>query len=97
MQDWDSYLKVLTNEIEMKNPENEEEDQRNGTGDAKKKLPKTRDKRKELNKGTTISAWNKMKSHNELAIYTFTNNDINKIDYQVRDFIEEEPKQLFQK
>ena len=81
------------NEIEIEHPDNEEEDQGNGqgnnTGYTQQPIPKARVKMKDKGKGKTMSTWKKMKSHKELAIYTLANDDIDMVDYQVRDATEE--------
>jgi hypothetical protein len=88
--------------MKKENPDNEEEyqangqgiGQGNGAGDAQKTVPKARDKRKYQDTGTTTSLRKNMKSHKEPTIYTLMVDDIDKIEYQVRDVVEEETQQM---
>jgi hypothetical protein len=101
MQDWEPDWKVPSNKIVTEHPDNEEEDQGNGqsnsAGDVQHTIPQAGEKRKDKGKRTTTSAWKKMKSHKEPSIYTLMDDDIDNIDYQVRDFAEEAIQQALKK
>jgi hypothetical protein len=71
--------------------------QGDGIGDAQEKVQKSRDNRKYKGKGTITFAWNNMKSHRELTIYTLTDDDIDMINYQMRNVAEQIVHQTLEK
>jgi hypothetical protein len=55
------------------------------------------EKRKDKGKGTRTSTHKNKKSHRVLTSYTLTNDDIERINYQVRDAFEEAVEQASHK
>jgi hypothetical protein len=76
--------------------EAEGSEQGNGEGDAHEIVPNLGEKRKDKGKGTKKFACKKRKSHRVPTIYTLTNDDIEKIGYQVSDVTKEAVQHVLQ-